>query len=103
MEELIERIRSFKDSFDLRAKVAANPWQAIGIAALAGAWLGYAPPRFTRTRSKIGETMLAFVGAITLRLVREAAFREVANLARHWWEEAAAQRQASEVGAYGET
>lgn len=96
MDELLERLRYVRDNFDLRAKVAENPWQAVGLAALAGLWLGYAPPRFTRTRTRLGEMMLATIGAVTLRLIREAAFRQVATVAKQWWEDAA-QRQPAET------
>ena len=92
MEELLERLAAFRDHFDLRGKVAEDPWRAVGLAALAGLWLGYAPPTFPRTRSKIAEVALATIGAIALRLVREAAFRQVAEVAKQWWVEAAAAK-----------
>ena len=90
MEELLQRLQYFRERFDLRAKIAADPWRSLGLAALAGLWLGYAPPRFTRTRSKVAEIMLAAIGAVTLRMIREAAFRHVATVAKAWWDEAAA-------------
>ena len=47
-------------------------------------------PEDDATRSKVAEIMLAAIGAVTLRMIREAAFRHVATVAKAWWDEAAA-------------
>lgn len=71
---------------ELRARIAGQPWLAVGAAALFGALLGFEPPR-VRSRSKIGDAVLAVIGAVAVRLARDAAFRQLGELAKRWWEE----------------
>ena len=63
----------------LAAHVADHPWRAMGQAFLLGAWLGLEPPR--SPRNSLARTALAIVGSITLRVVREAALRELVERA----------------------
>jgi len=71
---------------ELRHRIAAQPLLAVGAAALLGALLGIEPPR-VRSKSKIGDAVLAAIGAVALRLAREAAFRQLGELAKRWWED----------------
>jgi hypothetical protein len=71
---------------ELRRRIAEKPWLAVGAAALLGALLGFEPPH-VRSRSKVGDAVLAAIGAVALRLAREAAFRHLGELAKNWWEE----------------
>ena len=85
-----EQPRSFGERVaDIRERVVqlveAHPWELVGGAALFGAWLGFAPPRQRRTR--IGEVFVAAAGALAIRLVREAAFRQLGQIALRWWDE----------------
>jgi len=76
---------------ELRRRIAERPWLAVGAAALFGALLGFEPPH-VRSKSKVGDAVLAAIGAVALRLAREAAFRHLGELAKNWWEETAKQR-----------
>jgi hypothetical protein len=106
LDDLADRLREL----DLRARIAANPWPAVGAAALCGVWLGFAPLRGRRrrrsaTRSRLGDLVLATLGAITLRLAREAAFRQMGVLAKRWWEQSSAPPRHTDVtydAPYGE-
>ncbi len=98
---LRERLESFLEQIDVRAQIEAHPWELVGAAALRGAWLGFEPPRVrlrepSTIRVRVADAVLSAIGAIAIRLVREAAFRQVADIAKRWWEESA-----SKVGADG--
>lgn len=101
--EIRERLENLIARIDLRAQIEAHPWELVGAAALLGAWVGFEPPRVrlrepSTIRIRVADALLSAVGAIAIRLAREAAFRQVADIAKRWWEESAG----SEVGAHGE-
>ena len=70
----------------IRAQIRAHPFELVAAAALFGAWVGFTPPR-EKKRGKIGEAIVAGAGALVLRLVREAAFRQLGAIAMRWWDE----------------
>ncbi len=100
IEELRDRIGHVVRQIDLRGRIDDNPWAAVGIAAALGAWLGFSPPRMLRFersarngfRAKLADALLAAVGAVAVRLVREAAFRQLGDVAKRWWEDSAQVR-----------
>ena len=71
---------------DIRRHIAENPWSSVGFAALAGIWLGALgkarEPELPRGYSEI---VFAALGAIALRLVREAALKKMTEIAGDWW------------------
>jgi hypothetical protein len=76
---------------EMRRQIEAHPWQFVGAAALLGAWLGFEPPRVrlrgpSTLRRRIADGVFAAIGALAVRVVREAAFRHVGDLARRWWD-----------------
>jgi len=98
--EIRERLEGLLERIDLRAQIEAHPWELVGAAALLGAWVGFDPPRVRERetsgiRGRIGEALVTAAGALAIRLAREAAFRQVAGIAKRWWDESAG----SEVGA----
>lgn len=93
IEELRHRLAYALERLDLRSQVDDHPWQIVGAAALLGAWLGFAPPRVKlregkTLRVRIADGVLSAIGAIAVRLVREAALRQVGEVAKQWWDEA---------------
>jgi hypothetical protein len=96
LAELRRRVQDVARRFDLREQAAAHPWEWVGAAALMGAWLALAPARQASrerrpARGRLGEIALSTLGALAIRLTREAALRGVGQLARRWWDEAAAR------------
>ena len=95
LAELRDRFEETLRRLDLRARLEEHPWELVGTAALLGAWLGFAPPKVRPVRegmtlrARLGDMLLTSLGALALRLVREAAFRQVGQVAKRWWEEAA--------------
>lgn len=94
MDELRQRLAYVIERLDLRAQVEQHPWEIVGAAAMLGAWLGFAPPRVKVAerrglRARVADGLLSAVGAIAVRLVREAALRQVGEVAKKWWEETA--------------
>lgn len=63
----------------LEAHVAEQPWPMVGGALLLGAWAGWSPPRAPRNR--LTRAVFAMVGSLALRVVREAAIRELLDRA----------------------
>ena len=94
LAELRDRFEATLRRLDLRARIEEHPWELIGTAALLGAWLGFAPPKVRPVRegmslrARLGEMLLSSLGALALRLVREAAYRQFCQVAKRWWEEA---------------
>jgi hypothetical protein len=100
LAEIRERLEGLLQRIDLREQIEAHPWELVGAAALLGAWVGFEPPRVrvrepSKVRTRIADALLTAVGALTIRLAREAAFRQVADIAKRWWDESGS----SEVGA----
>lgn len=63
----------------LESRVAEGPWRMVGGAFLLGAWVGTHPrdaPRGPLTRAAF-----ALLGSLVLRVLREFAFRELAERA----------------------
>ena len=104
-DELRRRLAYAIEQLDLRARVEEHPWELVGAAALLGAWLGFAPPRVKLTeaktlRGRIADSMLAAIGAIAVRLVREAALHEVGEVAKQWWQDASRGKPPREPAAH---
>ncbi len=59
----------------LRERLDEHPWRVIGGAFVVGAWLALDPPRLPRHR--LGRTVFALIGSLTVRVVRELATREL--------------------------
>lgn len=61
----------------LESRVAEQPWRMAGGAFLLGAWVG-AHPR-DAPRGRLTRAAFAMLGTLALRVVRELAFRELAE------------------------
>jgi hypothetical protein len=85
-------VRFVVGRLDLTNRIAACPFRAVGTAALAGAWYGLARgrPKLPLPRS-FGGALIAAVGAVVLRVVRDAVFGEMARMAQQWWQESREQ------------
>jgi hypothetical protein len=99
--ELRRRMHDATRRFDLRREAADHPWELVGAAGLLGAWLALAPRRHKPRerppgRGRLGAMVLSGLGALAIRLAREAALRRVGQIARRWWDETEAQAGASE-------
>ena len=93
---------SLQDRFEelrvrLLVAIQAHPWELVGVAALLGAWLGLAPARsqpHEKESRKLGTIVMSSLGALALRLAREAALRQVGVVAKRWWNESAGEQPA---------
>lgn len=71
----------------IEARMTEHPWQTIGIAVATGAMLGLltggrrAAPA---PRRGIGGALVAALGAIAMRMLRDAALGQVTGYAREW-------------------
>ncbi|HEY1555335.1 MAG TPA: hypothetical protein VGF94_10930 [Kofleriaceae bacterium] len=77
----------------MRVRLAEHPWSSVGIAALAGATLGFmlggAREHVKSTVStKLGEVLLAGLGALAVRIAKDAALEKLGAIALDWWDEA---------------
>jgi hypothetical protein len=88
IEELGRRLHEARERLDIAAYITAHPLASVGAAAAVGALLGLRrrKPRAGHVveRSFAG-AVAAGVGALALRVAKEIAFKEVADVARGWW------------------
>jgi hypothetical protein len=91
LDELKRRLAAFVHRIDLAGEIAARPWEAVGLAALAGAAWGFARPRAAiecmDLRDKLLDAALSVLGALALRAIRDVAVRQVTDAAKRWWDE----------------
>jgi hypothetical protein len=67
---------------DVRKQIVAHPFAAVGIAAAAGAIVGFVRPK--PQPGRVSSLLITTLGAITFRLVREAAVRELGQYAKNY-------------------
>jgi hypothetical protein len=93
LAELERRIARFVHRIDLAGEVAAKPWQAVGLAVLAGAALGFARRRKAVDTMSIADKLvdagLSALGVLALRAIRDVAFKQFAEATKRWWSESA--------------
>ncbi|MEO6772252.1 MAG: hypothetical protein ABI467_04425, partial [Kofleriaceae bacterium] len=63
-------------------KLAENPWVLVAFGALAGVWLGSHGAR--REQAEPRGLVMGIVGAIALKLVRDAALGQMTKIASQW-------------------
>jgi hypothetical protein len=63
-------------------KLAENPWALIAFGALAGVWLGSHGSR--REHAEPRGLVMGIIGAIALKLVRDAALGQMTKIASQW-------------------
>lgn len=86
--ELRRRFKSTREQLDVRARIAAHPLPAVGVAFALGALLGMrgGGKRREAGEAGLGRLVLAALGALGVRLAKELATRRAADAARAWWE-----------------
>jgi hypothetical protein len=100
LSELGRRFKSARGKFDLPAHIAAHPLAATGAAFALGALRGgrgrerereleYGEVREHRDERGPSRTglLLAGVGALAIRLVKEIAMREASDAVLRWWDQ----------------
>lgn len=89
--ELGRRFKAARATMDIPARIAARPLLAVGAAFAAGALLGLGRggrgPREVRPGGGLGRAVMAGLAAIAVRVGKELAMREAAEVARNWWEQ----------------
>lgn len=101
--ELGRRFRSARARLDLPAQIAAHPLASVGGALALGALLGFRAGRKPKpvdgdiAKAGVGSAVLAALGALGVRLVKELAMRGATEAARSWWEGRAREVPMSEV------
>lgn len=90
IEELGRRFKGAKQSLDLKAQIGAHPWPAVGIALAAGVLTGVlggpsaSDSDGPRGKSTVSSAVLAALGALAVRALKDVALRQVATLAKNW-------------------
>lgn len=96
VEELGRRLHDVREKLDIKSKIAAHPWPAVGIALAAGALLAFPSGSSKRSRSRdvqaaevksglIGAAA-ATLGTLVFTLVKNVAMHQLSGYARDWWE-----------------
>ena len=67
---------------EVRESIAAHPFIAVGIGAAVGVAIGLARPMPSRSRT--GNMLMAAISAIGIKLIREAALRQLGSMAKDW-------------------
>ncbi|MBA3398092.1 MAG: hypothetical protein H0T89_36035 [Deltaproteobacteria bacterium] len=109
MEELARRIEDARRKFDVKAHIAAHPRAAVGIAFAIGALLAIPGGGSSRRRSSVpagqAEVKSGLIGALTATIgtlafgfIKNAAMRELGDVARDWWIRRQAEAGVGEVG-----
>ncbi len=101
IEELGQQLKSATHDVDLelKAKIAAHPWPALGIAFAAGALLALgrrsvrhvAQPEAEEGRT-LGGAIIAAIGALALRALKDLALHQAASAASNWLHGSQAER-----------
>jgi hypothetical protein len=89
--ELGRRFRAARERLDIPAHIVAHPLPAVGAAFAIGALLGMRGggrrARKEAGQAGLGSAVMAAVGALAVRLVKELAMRGAAQAAKGWWEQ----------------
>ena len=89
IEELGRRLHDVRERLDIAAYITAHPLASVGAAAAVGALLGLRRRRKPRAEAVVERgfagAVVAGIGALALRVAKEIAFKEVADVARGWW------------------
>lgn len=90
LHELERRYAAAKDKLDLGARIAQHPRTAVGIALGLGAFLGFlgggkAKHVMSDGERTIGSTVMAALGAFAIKMLKDAALHEGAQIAKGWW------------------
>jgi hypothetical protein len=89
LHELERRYSAAKDKLDLGARIAQHPRAAVGIALGLGALLGMLGGGTKKVahdgERTIGSTVMAALGAFAIKMLRDAALHEGAEIAKGWW------------------
>jgi len=67
---------------EVRESIVAHPFAAVGIGAAVGAVVGLVRPM--PMRSRVGGAVMAALSAIGLKVIREAALRQLGSMAKDW-------------------
>lgn len=92
VEEIGRRFQDARDKLDIRSKIAAHPWPAVGIAFAAGALLALPKRRKPKSieaaeaRGGLIGAGAAALGALVLTLVKNVAMHQLSGYASDWWE-----------------
>lgn len=82
IKQKLGRIGRQLKKVDLRKQIVDYPFAAVGIAAAAGAIVGFVRPK--PEPGRLSSLLFTTLGAIGFRLVREAAVKELGTYARNY-------------------
>jgi len=88
LHELERRYAEAKDKLDLGARIAQHPRAAVGIALGVGALLGLlggGRKSVADGERTFGGTVMAALGAFAIKMLKDAALHEGAEMAKGWW------------------
>ena len=103
VEEIARRVKEVREKLDIKSKIAANPWAAVGIAFAAGALLAL-PKRSKKSKNvQAAEVKGGLIGAgaatlgtLAFTLIKNIAMNHLSGVAKDWWD---ARAQGMEAGA----
>lgn len=101
-EELGRRFKDVKETVDVPSKIADHPWPSVGIAFAVGALFAFVGSsrrdRPSDDKGGIGRTLVAALGALAFRAVKDMAFSQLADLAKSYFADPDAPTQAEVKG-----
>lgn len=83
VDEIKSKVMDASNRMELKKRVLDNPWALVGFGALAGVWL--ASHGSGRASKKAG-AVVGILGALTLRVIRDASMFQMTKIAKGWLE-----------------
>jgi len=81
VEEIKSKVADATTRMELKKRIVDNPWALVGFGALAGVWL--ASHGTGRANKKAG-AVVGVLGALTLRVIRDASMYQMTKIAKGW-------------------
>lgn len=81
VEEIKSKVVDATNRMELKKRIVDNPWALVGFGALAGVWLA----SHGRGSKKAG-AVVGILGAVTLRVIRDASMYQMTKIAKGWLE-----------------
>ena len=93
VDELGRRIKDAREKFDIKAHIAAHPLIAVGAAFALGALVGIPGGKRRsssgtddQVRRSVGAVVATGIAGIAIRIAKDFAVRQLAGVAKNWWE-----------------
>jgi len=81
VDEIKAKVVDATSRMELKKRIVDNPWALVGFGALAGVWLAS-----HGRSSKSAGAVAGILGAVTLRVIRDASMYQMTKIAKGWLE-----------------